>query len=204
MPPRCAEPVSGTTVLITSSAVPTPRLTGALVLGLALVLASCGGGGSSEGSSSAAASPAPASTASSTSTTEADSESEDGARFDRSTCVELDEAAEQLELAPIFLELDSPENITAARAKLLGDLDLDAFYRAMVTLHRLDGSDGPLGDPSAAIDVYEEAAVNARPLFEVANPNQADINAYQASLGDPGAFLSNQSPIAAALSDAGC
>jgi hypothetical protein len=184
--------------------VPTPPFAGALVLGLALVLASCGGG-STEGSSSGAnASPTTASTANSRSTTEADAESEGGIRLDPSACAELNEAAAQLDLAPVFLQLDSPEDVAAARAKLLGDLDLDVFYRAMVTLHQLDGFDGPLGDPSSAIDVYEEAAVKALPLFEVANPNQADINAYQASLGDPGAFLSYQSPIAAALSDAGC
>ncbi|MGN6695439.1 MAG: hypothetical protein ACTHN0_14780 [Aquihabitans sp.] len=182
---------------------PTARLTGALVFGLVLALASCGGGSSDGSSTSASSSPTAAPTASSTSTTEAESESGGGSSSEE-RCTKLNDAAAQLELVPLFLQLNTPDNVIAVRGKLLGDLDLDEFFRAMVTLHQLDGSTSPLGDPSAAIDVYERAAVNARPLFETPRPDQADINTYQDSLGDPGAFLSYQTPIAAAISEAGC
>jgi len=191
----------GARPLLTSSPVLACRTTGALVVGAALALSACSGG-SGGGASSGSASTTEARRASTTTTTEAETEPAPGGPG--GICTKLGLAADQLANVPIFLHLDSPQNVVAVREQQLGAVDLDVFFRAMVTLHQLDGSPSPLGDPRHGIDVYERAAVDAKGLFAAPVPDQAAINAYQDSLGDPATFLGHQTSIAAALTEAGC
>jgi len=191
-------PETGAAALLASSPVPNPRSTGSLLVGLVLALSACGGGQSGDGASAGEGTSTTAVREARTTTTTIDPGGPGG------ICTRLDEAAEQLDQVPLFLQLTTPDNVNAIKAKLIGDLDLDVFFRAMVVLHQLDGSTSPMGDPRDAIDAYERAAVEAKPLFASENPSQASINAYQDEIGDPGTFLAHQTPIAAALTEAGC
>lgn len=186
--------------MLASSPVPNRRSTGSLLVGLVLALSACGGGGgqSGDGASAGDGTSTTAVREARTTTTTVDPGAPGG------ICTRLDEAAEQLDQVPLFLQLTTPDNVNAIKAKLIGDLDLDEFFRAMVVLHQLDGSSSPLGDPRDAINAYERAAVEAKPLFAAPSPSQASINAYQDVIGDPGTFLAHQTPIAAALTEAGC
>lgn len=63
----------------------------------------------------------------------------------------------------------------------------------------------PLGDPKAAIDKYEEAARDAKVLFETEPVTQAAIDAFNSqNVGTVGEFLAGQAAIAGAIDAAGC
>ena len=184
---------------------------GGVVVGLVLVLAACGGGSEASSSSGGGTRPAAAPASGASSTTEAESESEPESESGSGTasrgaiaCDELDDAAEQLASVEYLLLLDTPDHARAIKTNLVGDLDLTEFLTAMRTLHQLDPYGGPLGDPRTAIETYEAAALAARDLFAVEPITQAAINVYQDSLGDPAAFLSQQTAITGALAEAGC
>ena len=104
----------------------------------------------------------------------------------------------------LLAQLDSPESVQSIKDMDIGALDLAKFQAAMETLHQLDGSAGPLGDPKEAIDTHQDAATKAQALFDADPPTQADIDAYNESIGEPGKFLMHQAPISGALEEAGC
>ena len=116
----------------------------------------------------------------------------------------LKTAAEQLLSVQLMAQIRDPESIASFKSGTIGNLDFDKFLAAMQTLHALDGHDGVLGDPKEAIDIYEKAATDAKALFEKDSPTQADIDAFNASIGTTGEFLGHQAAISGGLEEAGC
>ena len=104
----------------------------------------------------------------------------------------------------LLAQLRSPDTAESIRDKAFGNLDLDAFLAAMDELHALDGQSSVLGDPKAAIEVYEEAAQAAKTLFDTDPITQEAIDAYNEHVGDVGPFLGHQTAIAGAMDSAGC
>jgi hypothetical protein len=119
-------------------------------------------------------------------------------------CAKIKTAAVQLLDIQFLAQLKTPDTIAAIKAKQIGDLDLDVFLSAMHDMHALDSYSGALGDPKAAIDVYEKAGNAAKTLFAVASPTQADIDAYNTNVGTVTDFLGHQIAIAGAMDAAGC
>ena len=174
--------------------------TASLVLSLALVLAACGGGSSDTASSGSSGGGA--------STTAADggsSSGSDGGSSDASVdCAAIKTAATELLQVQLLAQIRDPESIASMKQGTIGSLDLDKFLAAMATLHALDSSSSPMGDPKAAIATYEQAAKEAKPLIDAAAPTQADIDAYNQSIGTTTEFLGHQTAIAGAMDAAGC
>jgi hypothetical protein len=180
------------------------RHAAALILGLAILLAACGAGSSDAGSDGGGDKPtttAASAGGGSDSGDDSGSSSVGGGDVD---CAAVTEAAQQLLSVQLLAQLDSPESIQPIKDKEIGALDLAKFQAAMETLHQLDGSSGPLGDPKEAIDTYQAAATKAQALFDADPPTQADIDAYNQSIGEPGEFLGHQAAISGALAEAGC
>ena len=119
-------------------------------------------------------------------------------------CAAIDTAAQQLLAVQFLAQLKTPDTIEAIKAKEIGNLDLDAFLAAMEDLHALDSFESPLGDPKAAIEVYETAGKAAKVLFATEPLTQAAIDTYNQSVGTVTEFLGHQVAIAGALDAAGC
>jgi hypothetical protein len=119
-------------------------------------------------------------------------------------CVKVKAAAVELLGVQWLAQLKTADTISSVKTKQIGNLDLDAFLSAMHDLHALDSYSSVLGDPKAAIDVYETAGNAAKTLFAVDKPTQADIDAYNANVGTATAFLGHQVAIAGAMDAAGC
>lgn len=163
---------------------------------LVVVIAACGGGGAaSSPQSSSANSQAPAGQPSAT-TPPAGNGNVD--------CEALKTAGQQLLAVQFLAQLRKADTIEQIRDKKIGNLDLDAFLAGMGELHALDSYASPLGDPKAAIDVYERAGNAAKVLFATDPITQAAIDAYNANVGTVSEFLSHQAAIAGALDEAGC
>ena len=162
---------------------------------LAVLLAACGG---STGAASTArppdASQAPA----------AQSAAAAPAGNGKVDCTAVKDAAAQLLMVQLLAQLRDPDAVEAIRTKQIGNLDIDAFLAAMHTLHALDGYSSVLGDPKAAIDVYETAGKAARTLFATEPVTQAAIETYNQNVGTLTEFLGHQGAIAGAMDAAGC
>jgi hypothetical protein len=159
-----------------------------LPLLLMVVLAACGG-------ANLGATTNPGATSGSAAT------SKPGAAVD---CAAITTAAQQLIAVQLLAQLKTPDTIQSIKSKAIGNLDLDTFLTAMHTLHALDSHSSALGDPKAAIDAYEQAATAAKVLFATDPMTQAAIDTYNQNVGTVSDFLSHQTAIAGAMSEAGC
>ena len=119
-------------------------------------------------------------------------------------CAAIKKVQTQLLSIQLLAQLKDPARIESIKTTGIGNLDLDEFLAAMKVLHQLDGQTSPLGDPKEAIDIYEQAATDAKALFEADPPAQADIDAYNESIGSTAEFLGHQVAIAGAVDEAGC
>ncbi len=119
-------------------------------------------------------------------------------------CTAMNTAAQQLLAIQFLAQLKNPDTIESIKTKSIGNLDLDVFLAAMHDLHALDSHASPLGDPKAAIDIYEKAGKAAQVLFATVPMTQAAIDAYNLNVGTVTEFLGHQIAIAGALDDAGC
>jgi hypothetical protein len=119
-------------------------------------------------------------------------------------CTAIKTAAQELIMVQFLAQLTTPDTVEAVKTHQIGNLDLDKFLAAMHTLHALDSHPGVLGDPKAAIDVYEKAGKAAQVLFATDPVTQAAIDTYNQNVGTLTAFLGHQSAISAAMGEAGC
>jgi hypothetical protein len=119
-------------------------------------------------------------------------------------CTSIKAAAVQLLSIQLLAQLTTPDAVASIKAKEIGNLDLDAFLSAMHDLHALDSYASPLGDPKAAIDLYETAGNAAKVLFATDPMTQAAIDTYNKNVGTVGDFLGHQTAIAGAMDAAGC
>lgn len=119
-------------------------------------------------------------------------------------CATLKIAAQQLLMVQFLAQLKDADAIEQIKTKQIGNLDLDAFLAGMHELHALDSSVSPLGDPKAAIDIYEKAGTAAKVLFATEPMTQAAIDAYNQNVDTVGDFLGHQMAISGAMSAAGC
>ena len=164
---------------------------------LIVLLAGCGG-------SSGPAATANPSTAGGPASTSQPSAASTPAANGKLDCAAIKTAAAELINAQFLAQLTSPDVVAQVKAKQFGNLDPDAFIAAMETLHALDGYASPLGDPKAAIDVYENAAKAAKVLFATDPMTQAAIDTYKQNIGTVADFLGHQVAIAGALDKAHC
>ena len=169
----------------------------------AILLAGCGGGGSSDSSKSDGGSGTTATTKADTGSTDSGGSGGGSGKGDVN-CAAVKEAAQSLISVQLLAQIKDPQSVADLKSKTFGNLDLKKFAADMKVLHQLDNSSGPLGDPKAAIDVYERAAKDAQALFDADVPAQADIDAYNASIGSTAEFLGHQVAISGALDQAGC
>ena len=161
----------------------------------AVVLAACSGGGST-------ATTRPAATAGTSAEAPADTAAPAGnGSID---CEALKTAAQQLLGIQLLAQMRTPDTVESIRNKVIGNLDPDAMLAALKALHALDGQSSVLGDPKAAIEVYEEAAEAAKTLFATGPVTQEAIDAYNEHVGEVGPFLGHQAAIAGAMDSAGC
>ena len=156
---------------------------------LVALLAACGG-------SQTSTAPPPGTTAPGGTTAPAGNGSVD--------CAAVKTASQQLLMVQFLAQLKTPDAIDQIRTKQFGNLDLDAFLAGMHDLHALDSFSSPLGDPKAAIGLYEKAAKAAQVLFATDPMTQAAIDAYNENVGTVGEFLGHQVAIAGAMDAAGC
>jgi hypothetical protein len=119
-------------------------------------------------------------------------------------CAAIKTASQQLLAIQLLAQLKSADTIESIRSKQFGNLDLDAFLAAMAALHALDGYTSPLGDPKAAIQVYEQAGQAAQVLFATDPITQEAIDTYNTNVGTVSEFLGHQIAIGGALDAAGC
>jgi hypothetical protein len=119
-------------------------------------------------------------------------------------CDDIRSAATKLVMVQLLAQLTTPDTVEAIRTGQVGGLDLDTFLTAMGELHALDSFSSPLGDPKAAIDLYEKAARAAKVLFETEPITQAAIDTYNQNVGTVGDFLGHQIAISGAIEEAGC
>jgi hypothetical protein len=119
-------------------------------------------------------------------------------------CAAIKTAAQELIMVQFLAQLTTPDTVEAVKTHQIGNLDLDKFLAAMHTLHALDSHPGVLGDPKAAIDVYEKAGKAAQVLFATEPVTQATIDTYNQNVGTLTEFLGHQSAISAAMGEAGC
>ena len=119
-------------------------------------------------------------------------------------CVKVKAAAQELLSIQFLAQLKTADTIEQIKTKQIGNLDLDRFLAAMHDLHALDGYTSPLGDPKAAIDIYEGAGQAAQVLFATDPMTQAAIDTYDLKVGTVADFLGHQVAIAGALDTAGC
>jgi hypothetical protein len=120
-------------------------------------------------------------------------------------CEAIAAAAGKLVGIQLLAQLSSPATVEAIRSQQTGGLDLDVMLDALDDLHALDAYASPLGEPKAAIEVYEKAATAAKDLFEMEPVTQAAIDAFNTeNVGTVGAFLGHQVAISGAIDEAGC
>lgn len=119
-------------------------------------------------------------------------------------CAAINTAAQQLLMIQFLAQLNTPDAIEAIKTKAMGNLDLDTFQAAMQQLHALDAYSSALGDPKAAIDLYQNAAKAAAVLFATNPMTQDAIATYSHSIGTPTEFLQRQVAISGAIAAAGC
>lgn len=119
-------------------------------------------------------------------------------------CASVTAATAQLLAVQLLAQLTTPDAIEAIKTKQIGNLDLDKFLAAMGDLHALDGQTSVLGDPKAAIDVYQKAAKAAKVLFATEPVTQAAIDTYNSNVGTVADFIGHQAAIAGAIDAAGC
>jgi hypothetical protein len=155
---------------------------------LVAVLAACGGSG-------------PGATTKPGATSAGATAGQPGAKVD---CAKIAAAGVQLLAVQFLAQLKTPDTIESIKNKTIGNLDLDAFLSAMSDLHALDSFSSPLGDPKAAINVYEKAAKAAKVLFATEPITQAAIDTYNTNVGPVSEFIGHQSAIAGAIDAAGC
>jgi len=157
---------------------------------LIVLLAACGGGTTPSSATSSAPSQPPASTA--------------PAGNGAVDCTVVKAAAQKLLMIQLLAQLTTPDNVASIKSKQIGDLDIDAFLAAMHDLHALDAVSSALGDPKAAIDVYEQAGKAAQVLFATDPVTQAAIDTYMKNVGTVSDFLGHQVAIAGAIDAAHC
>lgn len=168
------------------------RLRHAIPALVVVILAACSGTSTSTSSSGTPSSGTPSSANPSTPAGQVD-------------CDAIDTAAQQLFAVQLLAQLTTPDNVAAIRDQQIGNLDLDAFLAGMDDLHVLDAYSSPLGDPKAAIDLYEEAGRGAQVLFANDPITQAQIDTYNTEfVGTIPEFLSHQIAISGAVGEAGC
>ena len=119
-------------------------------------------------------------------------------------CTVIEAAGQQLLALQFLAQLKNPETIEQIRTQQIGNLDLDVFLAAMHDLHALDSYASPLGDPKAAIDLYEKAGQAAQVLFATDPMTQAAIDTYNENVGPVSEFLGHQIAISGAVDEAGC
>lgn len=119
-------------------------------------------------------------------------------------CAAIKTAAQQLLAVQFLAQLRNPDTIESIRTGQIGGLDLDKFLAGMNDLHALDSFSSPLGDPKAAIEVYEKAGKAAQVLFATEPITQAAIDTYNENVGTVGEFLGHQVAISGAIDAAGC
>jgi hypothetical protein len=156
------------------------------------LLSACGGSSGASSGSSSHANPSVAAQAST------------GGQPGTVDCASLKTAAVELLAVQFLAQLKTPDSVEAVKTHQIGDLDLDKFLAAMHTLHALDGHPGVLGDPKAAIDIYEKAANAAKVLFATDPMTQAAIDTYNVNVGDLTEFLGHQGAISASMGEVGC
>ena len=161
----------------------------ALPILIVALVAGCGG------SAGGTANPNPAATGQATSP---------GQPAGQVDCPAIEAAGQQLLALQFLAQLKSVDTIEAIRDKEIGNLDLVAFLGAMQVLHQLDAHASPLGDPKAAIDIYEKAGKAAQVLFATEPITQAAIDTYNENVGTVGDFLGHQVAISGAIDEAGC
>jgi hypothetical protein len=157
---------------------------------LVVLLAACSSGGAGTASNATAAS-ATASTAAPAGNGKVD-------------CAAVNTAAQQLLMVQFLAQLRTPDTIEAIKQKQIGNLDLDAFLAAMHDLHALDAYSSALGDPKAAIDIYEAAGKAAQVLFATDPITQAAIDTYTQKVGPVSDLINHQLAISGAIAAAGC
>lgn len=104
----------------------------------------------------------------------------------------------------LMAQVRDPATLAAIKEGTVGNLDIDAFLAAIDVLHALDSFDGPLGDPKESLDAFEEAGTEMKALLAADAPTQADIDAYNTTIGSAGDFLGLQVAIAGGLDAANC
>jgi hypothetical protein len=119
-------------------------------------------------------------------------------------CAAIKTAGQQMLAIQFLAQLRNPDTIESIRTGQIGGLDLDKFLAAMNELHVLDAYPSPLGDPKAAIDLYEKAGKAAQVLFATSPMTQAAIDTYNENVGTVGEFLGHQIAISGAIDAAGC
>ena len=119
-------------------------------------------------------------------------------------CAAIKTATQQLLAVQFLAQLRNPDTIESIKTGQIGGLDLDKFLVAMNDLHALDSFSSPLGDPKAAIEVYEKAGKAAQVLFATEPITQAAIDTYNENVGTVGEFLGHQVAISGAIDAAGC
>ena len=156
-----------------------------------VLLAACGGGGAPGQTSNSNGATPPAAT----------SGPGGGGSVD---CAAMKTAGEQLLGIQLLAQMTTPDTVASIKAKEIGNLDPDKLLAALATLHALDSVSSPLGDPKAAIEVYEKAAEAAKVLFAKDTVTQADVDEYYKTVGTISEFLGHQVAISGALGEAGC
>ncbi len=119
-------------------------------------------------------------------------------------CAAMKTAGQQLLAIQFLAQLRNADTIESIRTGQIGGLDLDKFLAGMNELHALDSFSSPLGDPKAAIDLYEKAGRAAQVLFATEPITQAAIDTYNENVGTVSEFLGHQIAIAGAMDEAGC
>ncbi len=119
-------------------------------------------------------------------------------------CAAMKAAAEQLLGIQLLAQITDPETAASIKDGNIGNLDPDTMLAALATLHALDSYASPLGDPKAAIEVYERAAEAAKVLFAKNPMTQADVDTYYETVGTIGEFLGKQIAISGAMEEADC
>ncbi len=104
----------------------------------------------------------------------------------------------------LLAQIHDPASVEALKSKTIGNVDPDAFLAALADLHALDGQTSVMGDPKAAIDAYEAAGQAAKTLFAKSAVTQADVDAYNQTVGSLTDFLGHQTALAGAMDAAHC
>ena len=162
---------------------------------IVFLLAACGGSGLATPTRPAATG-APASTGGQAPT---------GAPAGKVDCAAIVLAAESMVGLQLLTQLTTPATVESIRSAEIGHLDLEAMLSGLHDLHALDAYSSPLGDPKAAIDLYEKAATAAKVLFAMDPITQGAIDAFNTeNIGTVTDFLGHQVAISGAIDKAGC